>query len=67
MNNNERVNLTLTKKNLSTVKGFMKMLDKTFKVGRKFDKNYTYRDTIEDSLSYFLSKECKSIKRKELN
>ena len=56
MNDNDRIDLTLDKKDKSKVKHLMKMLDRTFKVGRKLDKNYTYRQTIEDSLSFFLSK-----------
>ena len=67
MNDNDRIDLTLDKKDKSKVKHLMKMLDRTFKVGRKLDKNYTYRQTIEDSLSFFLSKEFNSKSRKELN
>ena len=43
MNDNDRIDLTLDKKDKSKVKHLMKMLDRTFKVGRKLDKNYTYR------------------------
>ena len=64
---NDRIDLTLDKKDKSKVKHLMKMLDRTFKVGRKLDKNYTYRQTIEDSLSFFLSKEFNLKSRKELN
>tara|TARA_B100000424_G_scaffold254379_1_gene232382 strand:+ start:260 stop:463 length:204 start_codon:yes stop_codon:yes gene_type:complete len=67
MNDNDRIDLTLDKKDKSKVKHLMKMLDRTFKVGRKLDKNYTYRQTIEDSLSFFLSKEFNLKSRKELN
>lgn len=67
MNDNDRIDLTLSKKNLSTVKQLMKMLDRTFEEGKKLDKTYTYRQTIKDSMTFFLSKENQSKKRKELN
>tara|TARA_B100000073_G_C23722193_1_gene568035 strand:- start:1979 stop:2182 length:204 start_codon:yes stop_codon:yes gene_type:complete len=67
MNDNEIINLTLDEKDKSMVGNFVKILDRTFKEGKKSNKNYTYRQTIIDSFHTLLSKEFKSKSRKELN
>ena len=67
MNINKKINLTLSNEIESDVSAFMKMLDETFKLGKKVDKNLTYKQNLRICLRVFFSTEFQPKTIKELN
>lgn len=67
MNKNEKINLTLSNKNVSEINTFMTMLDETLKVGRKVNKNLTYKKNLRNCLTVLFSTEFQPKISEELN
>ena len=60
MNKKKNMKLTLSKENESNINAYMGVLDKTLKLRRQVNKNFTYKQNFKEHLKIWLSEEFQS-------